>query len=122
MVARRTGDAPSTVLGASVDPEIGMYIDEPVQAPDGRRYLVRAYRNGASGPGGRPLAGTWLITLRRWRVDVVPVPRGWDPVTWTATTRTYSKAAQLCDRLVQLVGAGEWHPGRGDPPPAARSP
>jgi hypothetical protein len=92
-----------------------MYIDEPVQAPDGRRYSVRAYRNGAAGPGGRPLLGKWVITLRRWRVDVVPIPRGWDPVSWTATMRTYSRAAGVCDRLMTLVATGEWQPGRGDP-------
>ncbi len=92
-----------------------MYIDEAVQAPDGREYTIRVFPAASIGPGLSPSPLFSIVLRNRWRVDVSGYPRQPTTKRWTKVTRSYDEAETLYFGLKAQLEAGTWQPANGDP-------
>jgi hypothetical protein len=100
-----------------------VYIDDGVQAPDGREYVIEAYRGDCSGPGTHPIAPSAAIgavtgSRRRWKVRVRtwPAKLARSDDSWATVVDSVEAAELLCDTLQGLLEAGRWKPSDGEPP------
>lgn len=83
--------------------------DEGIQAPNGDEFTVSGYNLARSIAGALVFRGRYVVRVDKWP------RRFWRRPPWQAAV-SRDDAERLIGELRELIAAGQWAPGQGEPP------